>query len=53
MPDSNNIRPDSNEPKVTESKVEPEGVDSNQFILPFVGLYEQSENSNEESVVGQ
>ena len=47
------IKPDSNEPKVTESKVEPEGVDSNQFILPFVGLYEQSENSNEESVVGQ
>ena len=45
VPDSD-IRPDSNEPKVTESKVEPEEEDSNHFILPFVGLYEQSENGN-------
>ena len=47
------IRPDSNEPKVTESKVEPEEEDSNHLILPFVGLYEQSKNGNEESVLGQ
>ena len=52
VPDSD-IIPDSNEPKVTESKVEPEEEDSNHFILPFVGLYEQSENGNEESVLGQ
>ena len=52
VPDSN-IRPDSNEPKFTESKVEPEEEDSNHFILPFVGLYEQSENGNEEAVLGQ
>ena len=46
------IKPDSNEPKVTESKVEPKEEDSNHFILPSVGLYEQSENGNEESVLG-
>ena len=52
VPDSDNV-PDSNEPKVTEYKVEPEEEDSNHFILPFVGLYEQSENGHEESVLGQ